>query len=43
MIFLADEPTGTLDPTTAEFIHQALIEGVKAQGLSMVITSHGQK
>jgi len=40
MIFLADEPTGTLDPTTAEFIHQALIEGVKAQGLSMVITSH---
>lgn len=40
MIFLADEPTGTLDPTTAEFIHQALIEGIKGQGLSMVITSH---
>lgn len=40
MIFLADEPTGTLDPKTAEQIHQALIEGVKSQGLSMVITSH---
>ena len=40
MIFLADEPTGTLDPNTAELIHQALIEGVKSQGLSMVITSH---
>jgi len=26
MVFLADEPTGTLDPTTAEFIHQALIQ-----------------
>ena len=40
MIFLADEPTGTLDPNTAQLIHQALIEGVKSQGLSMVITSH---
>lgn len=40
MLFLADEPTGTLDPTTAESIHQALIEGVKKEGLSMVITSH---
>ena len=40
MIFLADEPTGTLDPNTAQLIHQALIEGVKKQGLSMVITSH---
>ncbi|HMK54305.1 MAG TPA: methyl coenzyme M reductase system, component A2 [Methanobacteriaceae archaeon] len=40
MIFLADEPTGTLDPKTAEAIHQALIEGVKDQGTTMVITSH---
>ncbi len=40
MIFLADEPTGTLDPKTAEQVHQALIEGVKDQGLSMIITSH---
>lgn len=40
MIFLADEPTGTLDPKTAELIHQALLEGVKNKGTTMVITSH---
>jgi methyl coenzyme M reductase system, component A2 len=40
MLFLADEPTGTLDPTTAELIHQALINGVKKQKITMVITSH---
>ncbi|MFA0834008.1 MAG: methyl coenzyme M reductase system, component A2 [Methanobacterium formicicum] len=40
MIFLADEPTGTLDPQTAESIHQALIKGVKEKGTTMVITSH---
>ena len=32
MLFLADEPTGTLDPKTAELIHQALISGVKETG-----------
>ena len=40
MLFLADEPTGTLDPTTAELIHQALINGVKNQKITMLITSH---
>lgn len=40
MLFLADEPTGTLDPQTAEYLHQTLINGVKNQGISMVITSH---
>jgi len=40
MVFLADEPTGTLDPQTAELLHQALLEGVKNQGTTMVITSH---
>ena len=40
MLFLADEPTGTLDPKTAELIHQALLEGVKEKGTTMVITSH---
>jgi len=40
MIFLADEPTGTLDPKTAELIHQALLEGVKEKGTTMIITSH---
>lgn len=40
MIFLADEPTGTLDPKTAETLHHALLEGVKEKGTTMVITSH---
>lgn len=40
MLFLADEPTGTLDPKTAELIHQALLKGVKEKGITMVITSH---
>ena len=40
MLLLADEPTGTLDPQTAEKLHQTLIEGVKNEGISMVITSH---
>ncbi|GAB6055109.1 methyl coenzyme M reductase system, component A2 [Methanobacterium alkalithermotolerans] len=40
MLFLADEPTGTLDPKTAELLHQALIEGVKEKGVTMVVTSH---
>ena len=40
MLFLADEPTGTLDPKTAELIHEALLTGVKEKGTTMVITSH---
>lgn len=39
MLFLADEPTGTLDPQTAEQLHQTLID-VKNEGTTMVITSH---
>jgi methyl coenzyme M reductase system subunit A2 len=40
MLFLADEPTGTLDPKTAELLHEALVDGVKDKGITMVITSH---
>ncbi|MGB9937721.1 MAG: methyl coenzyme M reductase system, component A2 [Methanobacterium sp.] len=40
MVFLADEPTGTLDPKTAELIHDALLEGVKEKNTTMIITSH---
>lgn len=29
MLFLADEPTGTLDPRTADLVHSALVKGVK--------------
>lgn len=40
MLFLADEPTGTLDPKTAEVIHQTLRTGVKNKGITMIISSH---
>lgn len=40
MLFLADEPTGTLDPQTAAKLHNTLIEGVKDKGITMLITSH---
>ncbi|WP_409200541.1 methyl coenzyme M reductase system, component A2 [Methanobrevibacter sp. DSM 116169] len=40
MLFLADEPTGTLDPQTAEKLHNTLIEAVKDKGITMFITSH---
>jgi methyl coenzyme M reductase system subunit A2 len=40
MLFLADEPTGTLDPQTAELLHEALLEGVKNKGETMVVSSH---
>ncbi len=40
MMFLADEPTGTLDPQTAVKLHNTLKEGVKDEGITMLITSH---
>jgi methyl coenzyme M reductase system subunit A2 len=40
MMFLADEPTGTLDPQTAVKLHNTLQEGVKDKGITMLITSH---
>ncbi|WP_423792720.1 methyl coenzyme M reductase system, component A2 [Methanocaldococcus indicus] len=39
-IFLADEPTGTLDPKTAEIVHNALRNLVIDKGISLVLTSH---
>ncbi len=43
ILFLADEPTGTLDPQTAEIVHKALSEAVKSTGMTMVVTSHWPK
>ncbi|ABR55387.1 ABC transporter related [Methanococcus vannielii SB] len=40
VIFLADEPTGTLDPKTAKFVHSALTETVIKHKIAMIITSH---
>jgi methyl coenzyme M reductase system subunit A2 len=43
ILFLADEPTGTLDPQTAEIVHKSLSEAVKCSGMTMVVTSHWPK
>ncbi|MCG7845228.1 MAG: methyl coenzyme M reductase system, component A2, partial [Methanomassiliicoccales archaeon] len=43
LLFLADEPTGTLDPETADTVHKALIKAVEDTGMSMVVTSHWPK
>lgn len=43
LLFLADEPTGTLDPETADTVHKALIKAVKDTGMAMVVTSHWPK
>ena len=40
LFFLADEPTGTLDPTTAETVHQGLIDYVRNMNICMVFASH---
>lgn len=40
LFFLADEPTGTLDPTTADIMHRSLVELVDRKGICMVFASH---
>ncbi|SOC12864.1 ABC transporter ATP-binding protein [Rhodobacter maris] len=39
-LLLADEPTGNLDPTTSETVFAALMELVRATGLSALIATH---
>ncbi|MDN5357845.1 MAG: methyl coenzyme M reductase system, component A2 [Candidatus Methanomethylophilaceae archaeon] len=40
LFFLADEPTGTLDPYTAELMHERLVNYIDERGISMVFASH---
>ncbi len=39
-VLCADEPTGTLDPTTAAIVHQMLLNASRSNNMAMVITSH---
>ena len=39
-ILLADEPTGNLDPHTAEHVFDALTQLVRASGLAAIIATH---
>lgn len=40
MVLLADEPTGTLDPATAEVVHESIRNAVKDFRMTLIITSH---
>jgi lipoprotein-releasing system ATP-binding protein len=37
---LADEPTGNLDPRTADGVFEMLIELVRSEGLAALIATH---
>jgi lipoprotein-releasing system ATP-binding protein len=39
-ILLADEPTGNLDPQTADHVFKALTQLVRASGLAMLCATH---
>jgi lipoprotein-releasing system ATP-binding protein len=40
---LADEPTGNLDPVTAEDVHNVLTELNRSHGVTLVIVTHNQQ
>ena len=42
-VLLADEPTGNLDPHTADHVFQALMQLVKATKVSMLIATHNME
>ena len=42
-ILLADEPTGNLDPQTAEHVFKALTQLVRASGLAMLCATHNME
>ncbi|HLB71548.1 MAG: methyl coenzyme M reductase system, component A2 [Candidatus Methanoperedens sp.] len=43
ILLLADEPTGTLDPKTADIVHETILNATKNFKMSLVITSHWPK
>jgi len=43
ILLLADEPTGTLDPKTAELVHETILNATKKFNMSLIITSHWPK
>src|SRR6201992_437478 len=42
-VLLADEPTGNLDPHTADHVFQALMQLVKATNVAMLIATHNME
>ena len=43
ILLLADEPTGTLDPKTAQIVHETILNATKNFNMSLIITSHWPK
>ncbi len=43
ILLLADEPTGTLDPKTAEIVHDTILNATRTFKMSLIITSHWPK
>jgi len=43
IILLADEPTGTLDPKTADLVHESIVNATKNFNMTLIITSHWPK
>ncbi|VVB91744.1 Trehalose/maltose import ATP-binding protein MalK [uncultured archaeon] len=43
ILLLADEPTGTLDPKTADIVHETILNATKNFKMSLIITSHWPK
>ena len=41
-LLLADEPTGNLDPVTAQTVIQALVQQTRSHGASLVLVTHSQ-
>jgi lipoprotein-releasing system ATP-binding protein len=42
-LLLADEPTGNLDPQTAEGIHQLLLDLNRREGITAVVVTHNER
>jgi lipoprotein-releasing system ATP-binding protein len=42
-VLFADEPTGNLDPHTADHVFQALMQLVRATQVSMLIATHNME
>lgn len=40
LLFIADEPSGTLDPLTAVAVHDVMKQAVQDEGLTLLVTSH---
>jgi len=40
LLLLADEPTGNLDPSTSELVHQELVRMIREEGLGALVATH---